>query len=550
MTDSGASANIPAMMNRTVPAFLTALLLARAALALDPTQSIQETLARITATEKELADAEKAFDQRLAGLRSTNPLFAEKDAFESDKEYIARVAKSVPQVDQIRKQMLGDLQGRLERLRATMFETTQIGVTLNETDYDPNTEIWKMSVESTGLGATKESFEVKIERPKARLLRQNRDKIQATGFLAIDPGDRPALVKVSILEPTSSTAIEREFPLAWTSKEASVHGVAKFMDRKHDIAYGIRVDSGPDKFRTFSVGSRSDKTIDGFDADGAKVINSDTGLVLTSDTYESGNDPVYVYPSGSLDVSKGMTKIEGREDLRFRGVSLGGDRKFLGVVSEHRFDLLGLENGKAAWSLVPGTSVAAGDVSFSSDGGFVAFSGCNYVGEVVLNVAGLAEGQVVLARGGVWSERYESRYDRCSSRFVPDTHVLLTTVHDGAPALEAFDVDQRKVIWRAAGTVGLAISPNAQYVASGKQLLDAKTGAVLKELPWVLEDPHFSFDSRYLVASVDDHKRVIVVRNLAGLVPFSGNIGPDSGMPSKAGQSISAPPTESPKNAQ
>ena len=86
-------------------------------------------------------------------------------------------------------------------LRGRLFETKNVTVTLGK--YNPETQIYPMTIKH--LDYQKEIFnvDVSIEREKAKLLYQNWDKVKKTGILTIDIGDRIGLAKIHFYEPIS-----------------------------------------------------------------------------------------------------------------------------------------------------------------------------------------------------------------------------------------------------------------------------------------------------------------------------------------------------------
>lgn len=89
-------------------------------------QTIEETLAEIEALKKEIAANETLVEEKIAEMKGNNPLFADKNPFESDFDYIARMAKVKPQLDTLRQQYLGDLKQKLNYLEQRLFETKEI----------------------------------------------------------------------------------------------------------------------------------------------------------------------------------------------------------------------------------------------------------------------------------------------------------------------------------------------------------------------------------------------------------------------------------------
>ena len=172
---------------------------------------IQRTLNEIAALKDEITRNEALVEQKIAGLKQSNPLFADKDAFESDMEYLERMSRVMPQFDRLRKQYLGDLWKKIGVLRGRMFETNNIIVTLAKERYDPNNETWPIVVKHNEY--QKEKFEITlyIAREKANELYKNWDIVQKIGILTIDTGDRIGLAKFQLEDSISGFEFIHEF---------------------------------------------------------------------------------------------------------------------------------------------------------------------------------------------------------------------------------------------------------------------------------------------------------------------------------------------------
>ena len=174
-------------------------------------QSIDETLQQIDALKKEIAQNEKLVEEKIADMKRTNPLFAEQDMFESDAEYLGRMSRAMPQFDRLRKQYLDDLWQKMSILRGRMFETRDITVTLDKNLYDANTEKWPIVIQHNAY--QKERFErtINIAKKSAAELFKNWDKVQKTGVLTVDMGDKIGLAKFRLNDPISGFEYKHEF---------------------------------------------------------------------------------------------------------------------------------------------------------------------------------------------------------------------------------------------------------------------------------------------------------------------------------------------------
>jgi len=174
-------------------------------------KKIEKALQEIGSLKLEIKQNEILFENKIDELKKTNPLFAEDDPFESDNDYLERISKKIPQLNNIRKQYIGDLLQKMEVLRDQLFETQNITVSLDPEQYNPNTEEWKVIVDH--LDYEKEHYEVtlKIAKTNASNLFKNKDKLQKTGILVIDFGDKIGLAKLRLSDPISG--FEKEFEI-------------------------------------------------------------------------------------------------------------------------------------------------------------------------------------------------------------------------------------------------------------------------------------------------------------------------------------------------
>ncbi|MDD3049932.1 MAG: caspase family protein, partial [Candidatus Cloacimonetes bacterium] len=207
--------------------------------------TIEETLSQIESLKKELARNEQIVEEKISNLRKSNPLFAEQDPFESSGEYAARLKKGQPIIDNIRKQYLDDLNLKIRILRGRMFETKNIDISLG--NYNPDTQIYPMTI--SHLDYEKEIFNVNIDigRQKAKLLYQNWDKVNKTGILTIDVGDKIGLAKIQLNEPISGFDYQYEFqPMISLNFPDDVYNIysATFSPDSRIIAVGLHTSYG------------------------------------------------------------------------------------------------------------------------------------------------------------------------------------------------------------------------------------------------------------------------------------------------------------------
>ena len=174
-------------------------------------QSIEETLEQISALKAEISQSEDLVEKKIADLKRTNPLFAEQDAFESDAEYLGRMSRAMPQFDRLRKQYLGDLWKKMSILRGRMFETSDITVILDKNLYDANNETWPIVIQHNAYQKERFKQSISITKNNAREFYKNWDKVQKTGVLTVDVGDKIGLAKFRLNDPISGIEFTHEF---------------------------------------------------------------------------------------------------------------------------------------------------------------------------------------------------------------------------------------------------------------------------------------------------------------------------------------------------
>ena len=174
-------------------------------------QTIEETLEQIALLKKEIVANELLVEEKIADMQRTNPLFAEKDIFESDREYLGRMAIAMPQFDIIRKQYLADLWQKMGLLRSRIFETDNIIVELDKNDYDANTETWPINIIHNDYQKENYTVVLSIKRDLASSIYKNWDKVQKIGILTIDIGDKIGLAKFQLKDPISGFEYTHEF---------------------------------------------------------------------------------------------------------------------------------------------------------------------------------------------------------------------------------------------------------------------------------------------------------------------------------------------------
>ncbi len=172
-------------------------------------RQVDGLLAEIAQLERAYAEAQVLLARKQEELRQANPLFAPQDEFESDAEYVARSSQARPLLLDLEKEHLEPIRTKLAAQRSELISTREVQVSLES--YDANNEIYSMRVTHLAFNRETHRLAVPLARDRARLLHQNRDRIQATGLLAIDPGQQVHLTRVRIDEPTTGFETVADF---------------------------------------------------------------------------------------------------------------------------------------------------------------------------------------------------------------------------------------------------------------------------------------------------------------------------------------------------
>lgn len=320
-------------------------------------QSIDETLAQIEATKRELADNERIVEQKIADLRASNPLFAPQDPFESDFEYMGRLSQALPQLERIRKQYLDDVWQRLNKLRARTFETTSIEVIFGK--YEPNSQIWDISVLHKQFQKESIDLEIYVERATAKAINDNKARLIIKGTLTIDLGDKIGLAKLLVRDPVTGFEITHDF-----------HPIQKF--KGTNIAF-----------------SPNGKYIA---CDGVIVYDVSTGLEFS---IGGGTKPAFSQDSRYLATAKGrivmIFDLEARQMAAefehpetIKSVSFSPDGKFLALDCYGKAVIINLETHQQIVEFEHGYGIKSLDIS--PNGKYLAFGGgCSY-GPSIFNI--------------------------------------------------------------------------------------------------------------------------------------------------------------------
>ena len=281
-------------------------------------QSIEETLEQISALKAEISQSEDLVEKKIADMKRTNPLFAEQDAFESDAEYLGRMSRAMPQFDRLRKQYLGDLWKKMSILRGRMFETSDITVILDKNLYDANNETWPIVIQHNAYQKERFKQSISITKNNAREFYKNWDKVQKTGVLTVDVGDKIGLAKFRLNDPISGIEFTHEFR----------------------------------PMKSFKAGN-----------DVNSVVFSPDGKFLASG---SSDRNAYVY---NLETGQEVKSFKARDYVR--SVAFSPDGKFLAVGSDYnKAHIYNLETGNEVNSFKMRDDVNS--VAFSPDGKYLA----------------------------------------------------------------------------------------------------------------------------------------------------------------------------------
>ena len=336
-------------------------------------QSIDETLQQISALKKEIADNTKLVEEKISDLKRTNPLFADQDAFESDAEYLGRMSRAMPQLDQLRKQYLNDLWTKMSILRGRMFETHDISVTLHKDLYDPNTEMWPIVIQHHAYQEERFEITINIDKTKASTLYKNWDKVQKMGILTVDVGDKIGLGKFRLNDPISGFEFTHEFtPMHSFEIGNEVQSVAFSPDGKF-LAIGSRLYNKQVLIYNLETGNEVNSFNIGRDKVNSVAFSPDGKFLAAG----SNDQKAYIYnlETGNEVNSFAMGVV--------KSVAFSPDGKFLAAGStNYKAYIYNLETGNEVNSFSIGHEVHS--VAFSPDGKFLAIGSMLYNKQVLI----------------------------------------------------------------------------------------------------------------------------------------------------------------------
>ena len=448
--------------------------------AVDP--EIASTLAQIEALQAEVDRNEALVEERITDLRATNPLFAEKDPFESNVEYLARMSRAMPQIDRLRKQYLADIWHKLSILRGRLFETREIDVAADPASYDADNEVWPITIDH--LGHQLEHFEVTLSIPKAqaRELARNWERVRKTGTLAIDAGDRIGLAKFELVGPVSGFRFSREFhPMAHFGDSSMVSSVA-FSPNGSYLATGDAVYS----LQTGELVMRTAKiVIRAFSPDGKYVATGGPDDTARIYSIETGQEIRSWGIGGSV-----------------RSVAFSPDGQYLAAAGEQApARIYSIESGQEVWRRLSASIATINSVAFSPDGKYLAWGGHDHFARI----HSIETGKAVRS----WDAGNNNYIN--SVAFSPDGRYLAAGSGDDARA-RIFNVETGKEVkyWKHRGSApAVAFSPDGKYLAAGgddARIYSIETGFVVKS--WSIGESvrsvAFSPDGKYLATGSDN----------------------------------------------
>ena len=446
-------------------------------------QSIEETLDQIHTLKEEISQNEKLVEEKISDLKETNPLFADQDVFESDIDYLARMSKAMPQISRLRKQYLEDLWKKMSILRGRMFETIDITVVLEKDLYDANKEVWPVTVNHHGY--QRESLSVKMSIPKknAATLYKNWPKVQKTGILTIDVGDKIGLAKFNLKDPISGYEFTHEFvPMRTFGTQKYIYSAVFSPDGKYLATGNYRI---------------------------ANIFNLETGEKV-QDLPKLGNNvnSVAFSPDGkylAIGDSRYNAKIfllgTGGEVQNFpnlgeyvRSVAFSPDGKYLAIGdSRYNAKIFNLETGAEVRSFNIGFNVNS--VAFSPDGKYLA-TGARY------------RAQLFNLETGAEVRSFKNRNSVNSVAFSPDGTYLATGSSDNYAHLFHLETGTESSIKHSSVVKSVAFSPDGTYLATGEyenfaHIFNLKTGEKVRSFKHDsnVKSVAFSPDGKYLATT-------------------------------------------------
>jgi WD40 repeat protein len=446
--------------------------------------TIDETLQQINLLNNEIAQNELLVEHKISELKQNNPLFAEQDPFESDSEYLSRMSKAMPQINQLRKQYLEDLCQKMRILRSSMFETQNIQIDIDPKNYDPNTEKWPVTIHH--LDYQKEVFPISLNISKidASELYKNWNKVKKTSILAIDVGDKIGLAKLILENPITQFKLVYEFqPMISFKHNSNLNSVAFSND-------GLYLASG---------GASSN--FSGY----INIINLNTNDVIKSYSCKNRVYSVIFSPDGKFlacgggdnyygyiriyDMGTGNEVKTFKLDANVFSLSFSPDGKFLATgCSDNNAHIYNLETGNEVKSFKHSASVYS--VAFSPDGKFLATGSNDYYARIYNLETG----------NEVKSFKHSGRV--YSVAFSPDGKFLAT----GSGGAHIYNLETGNEVKSFGHASSVAFSPDGKFLATGSggaRIYNLETGNEVKSFEHA-SSVAFSPDGKFLATGSGD----------------------------------------------
>lgn len=171
-------------------------------------QSISETLFQVDSLKVVLENRLKIVEKSLEDMRASDPLFADRDQFETESEYGARILKGYAKMAEVKNQSLEPVKSKLSELRYRIWETYDFTVELGT--YNADTQLYPMTIQHNGYQKETLTTTLLVTREVAKTFYQNWDSIVKKGILCIDLEDKVSLIKVIFEDPITGSVMFRD----------------------------------------------------------------------------------------------------------------------------------------------------------------------------------------------------------------------------------------------------------------------------------------------------------------------------------------------------
>jgi len=457
--------------------------------------TIEETLQQIKSLEKEIERNEILVEEKIEELEKNNPLFADQDVFESDIEYLARMNKTIPLINKLRKQYLDELCQKMSNLHGRLFKTNNIQIEIDKKNYNPEKEEWEITIKH--LEYQKENIQIilNISKDDASDLYKNWDKVKKTGILTIDIGDKIGFAKLILENPITGFKYDYKF----FTFEAFKHG-----GEVNSVAF-----SPNGKF--LATGTRSNY---------ANIINLNSGKFESEFRHNGDVNSVVFSPNGNF-LATGSDDLYARIfniDMNVKeksykhwryvnSVSFSPDGKFL-ATSTREYSHGSYSGNASIFNLNTDNEIKSfkhgggtHSITFSSNGKFVAV-GCDGYARIYNKVTG----KEVISFNRIGQVN--------SVVFSPDSKYLAVGAGHTARIFNIKMGNEVKSFKHEGGVYSVAFSPDGKYLATGAgaydnsaRIFNIETGLELKSYKHneMVNSVAFSPDSRYLAIACWDN---------------------------------------------